>query len=282
MKVISIDAGGTRCVGALINQGIKEKILHDGFGNILVDQERAMGHIMSIIDSLIDTRVQKIIIGLSGSNMVDTSRIQGVLEEKYQVPVVLITDVLMAYYHVLPQGGILVIAGTGSVVFCKEKEKIMTAGGWGHLFGDEGSGYSIGLEAIKKAILQEEMGMDSKIKEIILKYYKLSKLEEIKFLYLESKSKIAELSYELSLVDDESINEIFICQSQKLAKTVIRMMNKYKIKTKTIGLTGSLMKNELFKNHLKETIRQAFPLEKSFVFKEETEDHTLGGYYYGS
>jgi N-acetylglucosamine kinase-like BadF-type ATPase len=46
--------------------------------------------------------------------------------------------------------GIIVIAGTGSIVFGKnEHGKIYRAGGWGRLIGDEGSGYAIGQQAFR-------------------------------------------------------------------------------------------------------------------------------------
>ena len=48
--------------------------------------------------------------------------------------------------------GIVLIAGTGSVAYGKaERGKIGRAGGWGYLMGDEGSGYDIGLQALRAA-----------------------------------------------------------------------------------------------------------------------------------
>jgi N-acetylglucosamine kinase-like BadF-type ATPase len=46
--------------------------------------------------------------------------------------------------------GMLLIAGTGSVAVAKDTSgNIVKVGGWGRLLGDEGSGYWIGLEALK-------------------------------------------------------------------------------------------------------------------------------------
>ena len=46
--------------------------------------------------------------------------------------------------------GVVVIAGTGSVVMGKTPDRsVRLVGGWGRVLGDEGSGYFIGLEAIK-------------------------------------------------------------------------------------------------------------------------------------
>ena len=53
-------------------------------------------------------------------------------------------------------GGIL-IAGTGSIAFGKnEKGETARVGGWGHLIDDEGSGYTIGRDALRLAVRTED------------------------------------------------------------------------------------------------------------------------------
>ena len=58
--------------------------------------------------------------------------------------------------------GILVIAGTGSNIIGRNSTgKLFGAGGWGPVLGDEGSGYWIGLEAIRAALrAQDRIGLD--------------------------------------------------------------------------------------------------------------------------
>ena len=50
-----------------------------------------------------------------------------------------------------PSGvGLGLICGTGSVVFGRREDgRKVLSGGWGHVLGDEGSGYAIGLDALK-------------------------------------------------------------------------------------------------------------------------------------
>src|SRR5436190_6352159 len=49
--------------------------------------------------------------------------------------------------------GVLLIAGTGSIVIGRDKDRSMfRVGGWGRYFGDEGSGFWIGREAIRAAL----------------------------------------------------------------------------------------------------------------------------------
>jgi glucosamine kinase len=45
--------------------------------------------------------------------------------------------------------GILLLAGTGSVACGMNGDNTVQVGGWGYLLGDEGSGYWIGLQALK-------------------------------------------------------------------------------------------------------------------------------------
>lgn len=60
--------------------------------------------------------------------------------------------------------GIIVIAGTGSIVFGKSaRGKILRSGGWGRVIGDEGSGYALGLE-LYRAVAAELDGRGKKTK----------------------------------------------------------------------------------------------------------------------
>ncbi len=54
--------------------------------------------------------------------------------------------------------GIVVIAGTGSIAFGRnERDETARAGGWGHLFGDEGGAFDIVRKAVH-AVLREHEG----------------------------------------------------------------------------------------------------------------------------
>jgi glucosamine kinase len=49
--------------------------------------------------------------------------------------------------------GVLLIAGTGSIVIGRDKNRAMfRVGGWGPHFGDEGSGFWVGREAVRAAL----------------------------------------------------------------------------------------------------------------------------------
>ncbi len=53
--------------------------------------------------------------------------------------------------------GIVAIAGTGSIGFGRNAAgKTARAGGWGHVFGDEGSGFDLARQGLRAALRQEE------------------------------------------------------------------------------------------------------------------------------
>ncbi|HEY5054730.1 MAG TPA: BadF/BadG/BcrA/BcrD ATPase family protein [Acidobacteriaceae bacterium] len=64
--------------------------------------------------------------------------------------------------------GILVIAGTGSHAIGRTEDgTLVSAGGWGPVLGDEGSGYWIGLEAVRAALRAKDAGDDGASVELL-------------------------------------------------------------------------------------------------------------------
>ncbi|MCW4049842.1 MAG: hypothetical protein NWE89_08910 [Candidatus Bathyarchaeota archaeon] len=77
--------------------------------------------------------------------------------------------------------GVVVIAGTGSNVYGKNAQgEEAKAGGWGWRLGDEGSGYTIGKNAIIAALeYHDGRGPYTTLKESILRYLEIKDIEEI-------------------------------------------------------------------------------------------------------
>jgi N-acetylglucosamine kinase-like BadF-type ATPase len=75
-----------------------------------------------------------------------------------------------------PSGPTLaLICGTGSIVYGRTGTgELLRAGGWGYLFGDEGSGYAIGIAALR-AVMQayDGRGSETLLSELVLERYGL-------------------------------------------------------------------------------------------------------------
>lgn len=67
--------------------------------------------------------------------------------------------------------GLLLIAGTGSIAWGRAADgRTARAGGWGALLGDEGSGYALGLEALRAvARAHDGRGPDTQLLEPVLR-----------------------------------------------------------------------------------------------------------------
>ncbi|MFI5263455.1 MAG: N-acetylglucosamine kinase [Candidatus Kapaibacterium sp.] len=97
-----------------------------------------------------------ICISLSGaSDEVMNKQFEQALQNELNLPELKIhseSDSSFALETAYPgnQSGMLLIAGTGSVAIAKKHNgEVVRVGGWGRLLGDEGSGYWIGLQALK-------------------------------------------------------------------------------------------------------------------------------------
>ena len=77
--------------------------------------------------------------------------------------------------------GAVALSGTGSDAFMVRDGQLLTAiGGWGPLLGDEGSGYDIGLNAIKAAIYSYDgRGPKSILYDLVMEKWNLTKLWDI-------------------------------------------------------------------------------------------------------
>lgn len=106
-------------------------------------------------------------VGLAGAGQPETrEKIQAALLECGIAGSVEVTDdlapLLAAATGARPEdnramGTVALIAGTGSIACgCDRSGKTVRAGGWGPLFGDEGSGYAIGLAGVRHLLQAAE------------------------------------------------------------------------------------------------------------------------------
>lgn len=64
------------------------------------------------------------------------------------------------HYSIFGDGnGILMLSGTGSICRFRADDGVLRkVGGWGYLLGDEGSGFDIGRQAIRHAVMEADLG----------------------------------------------------------------------------------------------------------------------------
>lgn len=82
------------------------------------------------------------------------------------------TDAEAALHDAFQSGpGILLIAGTGSIAWARGADgRTARAGGWGALLGDEGSGYALGLGALRAVARADDgRGEETALRDVVLR-----------------------------------------------------------------------------------------------------------------
>jgi N-acetylglucosamine kinase-like BadF-type ATPase len=157
MHVLGIDSGGTKTVCLLADE--RGSILSEGRGpgaNLHTAGELSVEKVLhEVMEEAIGDRgitPAAICLGIAGVDRDDEARtVRAIMRRIGQRSrVVVVNDALIALVAGAGDApGIVIIAGTGSIVYGKNQAgDAARAGGWGHMIGDEGSGYWIGREAL--------------------------------------------------------------------------------------------------------------------------------------
>ena len=103
-----------------------------------------------------ESRFDAIVAGVSGYD----GRVYGRMPDLPSQRAVLVHDTPIAHAGALAgRPGVVIIAGTGSVVFGRSDDgRSWTFGGWGFLFGDEGSAFSIVREVLSAMMRAQDDG----------------------------------------------------------------------------------------------------------------------------
>jgi N-acetylglucosamine kinase-like BadF-type ATPase len=159
-----VDAGGSRTVAALARgERVLRTIAGSGANPNVLGIDAAADAIARCIERLLDGESPAAIgAGVAGAGDESVrARLLAVLKQRFPVARIAIShDARIALRAAIPQGdGIVVIAGTGSIAYAEIGERSFFAGGYGYLFGDAGSGYAIGAEALRNLLAALEAGV---------------------------------------------------------------------------------------------------------------------------
>jgi N-acetylglucosamine kinase-like BadF-type ATPase len=123
--------------------------LRDALREALADACRSAG-------LLVESDFAAIVAGVSGYE----GRVYGAMPEMPTQRFILMHDAPIAHAGALAgESGVVVIAGTGSVVYARDENGVsQMLGGWGFLFGDEGSAFRIARDALALVMAAEDDG----------------------------------------------------------------------------------------------------------------------------
>ncbi|ALB44324.1 MULTISPECIES: N-acetylglucosamine kinase [Clostridium] len=287
--IIGVDGGGTKTEAVAYDfQGNIIVTSVKGFANLLNNREKALNNIVDsireIIDVLKEDELVDLYLGIAGSEVGDNAKIiKDTIKNELKTDCVLMNDAEIALKAMLRgNDGILTISGTGSIAFGVKNNSSVRCGGWGNLLGDEGSGYKIAIDAIKRMIFEEENSLPkSELTTRIMKRLGAKSIGEVvTFVYSSTKDEIASLAEIVSILGEEGnkiAEEILVNEGVDLAKTVINVYRKLKFESCSIALVGGVIRKA-------KILRKSFEkyLRENIVIEDIVDDEispTMGAYY---
>lgn len=175
---IGIDSGGTKCE-LLITDADKKIIfsktykgVHYSIAGAEIYSKTVSGFIKN---SLVAAKLNiknciAIGIGVAGAREIkDRNKLKKSFGKELNLKNIrVLTDAMTALYGAFEGSeGIILISGTGSVLYGFSNKKITRVGGWGRIIGDEGSGYWIGKRTLN--LVLKEFDERKKNKSLISK-----------------------------------------------------------------------------------------------------------------
>lgn len=172
---LAVDAGGTKTEFLLADE--RHELARSRTGTIKrvnADEQTAENNLRYALGKLEDvagvsvSRVTRTCIGTSGNTVpLVTDWLRLAFAKHVPGPLLLLGDVEIALDAAFAgERGVLVLAGTGSNVAARAANgNMMTAGGWGPMLADQGSGHWIGMEGLRRGFLARDEGRPTQLLE---------------------------------------------------------------------------------------------------------------------
>jgi N-acetylglucosamine kinase-like BadF-type ATPase len=189
MHVLGIDAGATKTVCLLADE--EGRVISDGRGpgaNLHVAGELAVEKVLHEVmeQALGDDAITPaaICLGMAGVDRDDEARVvRGIMRRiGFKSRTLVVNDALIALVAGAGDApGVVIIAGTGAIVYGRNADGVAArAGGWGHMIGDEGSGYWIGREALAAVMRAADgRGPATRLTADILEHFEINDVSRL-------------------------------------------------------------------------------------------------------
>ncbi len=270
--ILGIEGGGTKTTWALLTRD--GKMLAQGAagpGNTLLLSDAALEKLFREIRRKAGARADAIGGAFAGCQLAaEKARVERILRRVWpRAGAVRVMEdtrsVLAAAFGSGP--GIVVIAGTGSNVAGQKSADgpLEKAGGWGHLFSDEGSAYDIARRGLELAYARYDQ--NKKISPLAREYLTAagkSSLEELvpHLLQDTGKGAVAQWArcvFSAAQKGDREAGTLLEFAVLRLAANVAAIARRLEVSTPKVALTGGLFENQpgytaLFRRALKKVL----------------------------
>jgi glucosamine kinase len=185
--IMGIDGGATKTVAAVLDlESHTLHLAHAGPSNEdAVGAKAAVQALLDVADEAIaragisEDALAAAVIGVAGT---DTDAIARQVSAARTEHWIVVNDVVTAWAAATGvRPGVGAISGTGSNVFGVGPDgRPWRAGGWGHLLGDEGSGYWLGAESIRAALRDRDgSGPETTLSDAVVEFFDAPSVEAL-------------------------------------------------------------------------------------------------------
>jgi glucosamine kinase len=182
-------------------------------------------------------------------------------------------DVEIALDAAFPgRAGVLVLAGTGSNVVGRTSQgELISAGGWGPMLADQGSGHMIGQQCLRAIFLAKDEERETLLAPAVLDFWQLSSLDQLveyaNTLPAPDFSTLMGIIMSCAELGDEIALAVLRQQGEELAylvRLVIRRLRRAATEddwTPPIAFAGSILENvPPLRDALISAVQREFPL----------------------
>jgi glucosamine kinase len=181
-------------------------------------------------------------------------------------------DVEIALDAAFPgEAGVLVLAGTGSNVVGRTPEgSLVSAGGWGPVLSDQGSGHMIGVDALRAVFLAKDEGRHTRLLQAVMDFWQLASLEHlVEYANASPTPDFSTLTgtvLQCAELEDEVALAVLRGQGEQLGylvRLVIRRLRRVSVEEDwmpRIAFAGSILENvPPIREALMDAVRSEFP-----------------------
>jgi glucosamine kinase len=273
--LLGVDGGATKTLAAVLDvRGGDIHLGHGGPSNEdAVGADRAVAALLGAAEAAIAAAgvaaadIGAAVLAIAGT---DTASVSQHVQQARNEGWLVVNDVVGAWATATGAApGVAAISGTGSNVFGVGADgSAWRAGGWGHLLGDEGSGYWLGVQAIKAALRDREgSGPETALGDAVPAFFGVGSIEELASLVYAkplTKGEIAAVAVEAARAaeaGDAVATELYRRGASELASQVLAVIEHTNLAGSfPIGLIGSAFKaGPLFVDPLAALVHERAP-----------------------
>jgi N-acetylglucosamine kinase-like BadF-type ATPase len=273
--VLGVDGGATKTIAAVLD--IETNGLHLGHaGPSNQDAVGATAAVRALLEAADEAiaeagitaeRLAAAVLAIAGT---DTEAIASNLQAVRTAAWMVVNHVVAEWATPTGTGpGVAVISGTGSNVFGVGPEHVpWRAGGWGHLLGDEGSGFWFAIQSIKAALSDREAsGPETALSKRAPAFFGLETVEQLAaHLYSKplTKGEISAFAVEtarLAREGDAVACELYVTGARELSRQIGAVITQTGLRGAfPVGLIGGAFKaGDVFVGALSDAVRESAP-----------------------